>query len=367
MTQFHRQSDRSAEPFSVASYQRQKPNLRFWLFLLGGSILLHLLLIQWVGAILRPSLRPTVATPIDLIHLDDHANGSGRAKNIAKLQPLASPAPNPKPLPAKAPQTAQPIAAQSGAAPKLKQPAPVVAHSQPLAVSHQVANVIAAAIPAASELTPLPLPSPLPSTKPRLPAVASAAPLPAPSPPAAPTAALPDANSPQMPPVLPTALPTVLPTPTPLIVAQPITQPVPDISQPQPEDEPLASGVVTDQPSVPSYLVANLTAASLPAEQVEQPAQPQVEVQRFLTNSQLPPCDAPPEIVYFLGKPVILRVTTNATGQVMQTATERSSQNLAYDDLASCLVRNWSFKPAISQGKPVTDPGLLVRITIDRS
>ena len=62
-----------------------------------------------------------------------------------------------------------------------------------------------------------------------------------------------------------------------------------------------------------------------------------------------------------------MRVTTDAEGQVMQTVTEKSSQNLAYDELASCLVKNWSFKPAIAHGQPAKSDGLVVQITIDRN
>jgi TonB family protein len=174
----------------------------------------------------------------------------------------------------------------------------------------------------------------------------------------------------------------------PLIASQRITLPVPDLSQPSASNEQLEATAAADQTLVPNYLTANLTAVSLSDDHgaddqrvdsvenpvaesveadIEQSAQPQIEMQRFLTNSQLPPCAVTPEAVYFLGKTVAMRVTTDAEGQVMQTVTEKSSQNLAYDELASCLVKNWSFKPAIAHGQPAKSDGLVVQITIDRN
>lgn len=158
-----------------------------------------------------------------------------------------------------------------------------------------------------------------------------------------------------------------------LITSQPIVSPLPNLSlspDNSQSDEQLSAAVL-DSTLVPNYLTARLVAASPPdlpdLLPLEQAAQPQPDVQRFLTNSQLPPCDVTPEAVFFLGKTVALRVTTDAAGQVVQTVTEVSSQNLAYDELAACLVQNWRFKPAIIRGQPARSDGLIIQIKIDHS
>jgi TonB family protein len=124
----------------------------------------------------------------------------------------------------------------------------------------------------------------------------------------------------------------------------------------------------TTRAAIPAQLTASLTTDAAPLETSEslpdQTAQPKTEVKRISRRS---PCRVTPEVVKFLGKTVALQVATDETGQVVDTVTQESSENLAYDRLAVCLVENWEFKPAIAQGQAVANDGLVVRITIDRS
>jgi outer membrane biosynthesis protein TonB len=124
----------------------------------------------------------------------------------------------------------------------------------------------------------------------------------------------------------------------------------------------------TNQLAVPVSLTASLTTDAAPLD-TNQPlpdetAQPKTEVKRISGRS---PCRVTPEVVRFLGKTVALQVATDETGQVVETVTQESSENPAYDRLATCLVENWEFSPAIAQGEAVANDGLVVRITIDRS
>lgn len=117
---------------------------------------------------------------------------------------------------------------------------------------------------------------------------------------------------------------------------------------------------------VPSHFTASLTATALPSDGVmpDEAAQPATDVKRV---SRTFPCRVTPEVMQFLGKTVALQVETDATGQVINTTTQESSQSPAYDQLAVCLVKTWEFRPAIARGEAVANDGLVVRITIDRS
>jgi TonB family protein len=174
----------------------------------------------------------------------------------------------------------------------------------------------------------------------------------------------------------PIPIPSPIPaaTPSPLITPQRIDVPIPDVTGtlPIPADgaEDL-SAVVTNQVTIPSHLTASLTTDSLPTEdsqtELDEAAQPKTEVQTFSSNPTRSPCVVTPEAVQFLGKTVAMQVATDETGKVVDTVTQESSDSRAYDELATCLVKNWSFEPAIARGEPVANDGLVVRITIDRS
>ena len=350
MIQFGEQSGRLAfEQPSPAFAQRQKPSRRSWLILVSGSVLLHLLLMRWVGSAIQPGLKSAAAMPIDLVDLP--------ASSDSGLAPVNPPAEgNAKPAGAAQSHAVSSAAAvssqtvdsaeersetQPASAPILRQSAPAIAKLMP-AVRHsrQFAKAIPSSLPpSARSPESAPPASPLASATPAAPAVQPA----------------PAAQAPA------TALPA--PATLPLISSQAIALPVPDLSQPSPS-QPANAISAPEQSLIPNYLTANL-AASAPGD--SQLTKPHIEVQRFLTNSQLPPCAVTPEAIYFLGKTVALRVTTNATGQVVQTVTEQSSRNLAYDDLATCLVRNWDFKPVVAHSQSVAPEGLVVHITIDRS
>lgn len=162
-------------------------------------------------------------------------------------------------------------------------------------------------------------------------------------------------------------------TPTPLLSTQRIDVPIPDVSGRLPASEDPGSDLattVTEQISIPSQLTASLTATSLPPERdqvLDEVAEPTTDVQTFSSNPASSPCQVTPEAVQFLGKTVAMQVITNEKGEVVHTITHKSSQSMAYDELAICLVKNWTFAPAIARGQPVANDGLVVHITIDRS
>lgn len=175
---------------------------------------------------------------------------------------------------------------------------------------------------------------------------------------------LPDSES-QMPVVEERPLP--LPAPSPLIVTQQIDVPVPDVTETLSTEADQPAEAITEEIVVPSELTASLTATLPEANDspLDEAAYPKQEVQTFAANSGSSPCVMSPEAVPFLGKTVAMEVMTDASGQVVDTVTQESSQNPAYDELATCLVKNWDFEPAIAQGQPVATDGLVVRITIE--
>lgn len=158
-------------------------------------------------------------------------------------------------------------------------------------------------------------------------------------------------------------------TPSPALITEAIEVPIPDVSGELPlSQDSTLSTQVTEQVTIPSQLTASLTATPLPPESsqvLDEVAQPTSEVQTFSARSATAPCPVAPEAVPFLGKTVAMQVITDEKGKVIRTITQESSQSFAYDQLATCLVKNWDFEPAIARGQPVTDDGLVVRITID--
>lgn len=157
--------------------------------------------------------------------------------------------------------------------------------------------------------------------------------------------------------------------PSPTLITEAIEVPIPDVSGEMPfSQDSTPSTQVTEQVMIPSQLTASLTATPLPPESsqvLDEVAQPTSEVQTFSARSATAPCPVAPEAVPFLGKTVAMQVITDEKGKVIRTITQESSQSFAYDQLATCLVKNWDFEPAIARGQPVSDDGLVVRITID--
>ncbi|MBF2047829.1 MAG: hypothetical protein IGS54_10775 [Elainella sp. C42_A2020_010] len=371
-----------------AVVQRQRHSPWFWLVLVAGSVVLHGLAIHWVRAATLQALLqtpPETATPIDWVELPAAATADTKS---AQPQPVATP-----------PQTTAAANSQAGktAAKSLSKPQSVVSASvaatssaaiqthipnavsaQPLAAapadeapsSTQPANQSASqsTSQSASSLTEeqtsalgeqqISQPTPTASTASAASAASELA------------ASRPTVQVPQ--PSL--AQPTSSPPASPLIVTQQIDVPVPDVSGTMPiptENREERAGAVTDQVPIPSHLTASLTTDPLPATdhstEPDETAQPKTEVKTFPSHPTVSPCEVTPEAVQFLGKTVAMRVATDETGQVVRTVTHESSDSRAYDELATCLVKNWSFEPAIAGGEPVADDKLLVRITIDRS
>lgn len=341
--------------------RRKTRPLWFWLLLTGGSIVAHLALIYAVGAITPQSseLGAEAVMPIDFVELPASQPAPQRQplqQNSTGLTAASQEASAPKisaSLPTQPPPAA--LSQIQGTTPTKavasQQPAPLSkteppSESQPNSVPAQPASVSQAANQTAqTETGASPLASP-PSTIPSSP-VASSLPL------------LDQPASPS-------------PSPSPLIAAQPIDVPVPDVSEtlPLPPEVSSESATVTNRIMIPSHLTASLTTDSPSPDskpELDEAAHPETEVQRFSSNPAASPCLVTSEAVKFLGKTVAMQVATDETGQVLQTVTQESSQSPAYDALATCLVRNWRFEPAIAQGEPIANDGLVVRITIDRS
>ncbi|NJO80169.1 MAG: hypothetical protein HC827_17745 [Cyanobacteria bacterium RM1_2_2] len=159
----------------------------------------------------------------------------------------------------------------------------------------------------------------------------------------------------------------VLPNPSPLIATEAIDVPVPDVTDTLPLEAVEQPETVTAQVPIPSELTASLTTAPLETSDppLDEAAYPKQEVQTFAANSVGSPCVMSPEAVPFLGETVAMEVMTDEAGQVVETVTQESSQSTAYDALAVCLVKNWDFEPAIAQGEPIATDGLVVWITIE--
>jgi TonB family protein len=120
--------------------------------------------------------------------------------------------------------------------------------------------------------------------------------------------------------------------------------------------------------AVPALLTAQITATPMPAEQPETMpdtiARPKDESQTFSADPTTSLCRITPEAARYLGSTVAVQVVTNETGQVTEAIVRQSSQNSAYDELATCMVKQWQFEPATKQGQPVQSDALIVAIRI---
>ena len=180
------------------------------------------------------------------------------------------------------------------------------------------------------------------------------------------------------------ALPSPTPQPSPsapLVSTLPIDQAVPDVSQtlPIPSSDPSQlAQVQTSREVQPVQLVASMQAADIPPEQLENPppdtiAQPTEIVNgmssySFVADPKVSSCIPDPAAASAIGSgtKVAVQVSTDETGKVVEAALLQPSQNPSYDQLAVCLVQNWSFQPAIAAGQPVSSKALVVLVTIDR-
>lgn len=391
--------------YAASSRKRQTHTPWFWLLLTGGSILLHLILIKLAveashNALSQKSSEAAVA--IDWVELPNSAASSSSASQI----PAATSATSPNPSPAsKAPTSTNSASTDRGTALKADlNDIAAIAPSQSISTSpvstpaepeFEAPALSASPGPASMLDTPkapeyeTPVassnevnPSPLPSPSPDLPD------LDAEQPDAEQLSrqfqarqpqnqsqnqsqtnqqqeSQPQGTESQM--VAVEERPLPLPNPSPLIVTQQIDVPVPDVTETFSTEADQQAEAITEEIVVPSELTASLT-ATLPETDdlpLDEAAYPKQEVQTFAANSSSSPCVMSPEAVPFLGKTVEMEVMTDELGQVVDTVTQESSQNPAYDELATCLVKNWEFEPAIARGQPVATDGLVVRITIE--
>lgn len=382
MTNFDEQTDLALLGTQSVTRKWQSNSPRFWLLLTAGSIVLHLLLIYGVSfsrlyAQLNAPQQSGV-TPIDFVKLPSSKASASNKPTIAKSSTrLAS-------------QPSQPEVAKSAKAVQPSQPS--VPSNSSLTRSAANSNIsVAQPIPEASAVSTANSAPKFSQESSQEPSEPEASPsgnsaqdapiLPSPVLPAdASDSASQSAQQPNdaeqpLEPTIPASTPLPSVTPSPLIATMPIDVPVPDVSGTLPvaessPDRSVDSSPVTNQVALPSQLTASLTTSSLPTKDtklLDEVAEPTTEVQTFSANSTVSPCPVTPEVVQFLGETVAMQVATDESGNVVQTVTREPSQSPAYDDLATCLVKNWEFTPAIAQGEPVANDGLVVRITIDRS
>jgi TonB family protein len=323
----------------------------FWVALMGGSIALHLvavaLILPFVG---RATIKSDAieATPVDFVQLPSTPS------------PISAPAKTSPPPPAE--KAAQPASLPSGisAVPTLPPARSPVQTPEP------------SVEPPAIEPPPSAPPENQSENQSPQPSAAQPAATPAITPPSPTLPSLP-----QTPPS-----PTPQPSPSaPLVSTVPIDQAVPDVSQvlPIPSADPSQlAPVQTSREAQPIKLVASLQAADIPPAQLETPppdtiAQPTeiadgVSRYSFVADPKVSSCipDAAAASAIGSGTQVPIQVSTDALGKVMEATLLQPSQNPSYDQLATCLVNNWSFQPAIAAGLPVPSKALVVLVTIDR-
>ncbi|MBD3881687.1 TonB family protein [Phormidium tenue FACHB-886] len=356
-----------------------------WFLLVGGSVAAHLLavalILPFVGRA-APREAAIDAAPVDFVELP---------ANPAPVETVAKPV---EPAPTTAPPPTQ-AAPPTEVAPS---DISVVLPSTPPAIDPAPPEPNAPASAVASPAPESPTPE---SPTPESPAPESPAPT-EPMPPAETQPPEPQPTEPQSAATQPTETPpaeTQSPEPQPTAAAQPSTLPtepqpaaplivteridraVPDVSETLPIDPtpptPLAQ-VNTDREAQPITLVASLQAADVPPEQLETPppdtiAQPGdvvdgISRRSFVSDPQASACipDVASIPAIGSGAQVAVQVGTDAAGQVVETAVLQPSQNPAYDQLAVCLVEQWSFQPATAQGQPVPSRALVVWVRIDR-
>lgn len=345
---------------------------------MGGSVLLHIILIKCLEGISHQALLQSTseaAVPIDWVELPSSASTSSLIPSAAK--PAAT-TPNTASDKAKIPAAKTSSKVENGIA--VMAPPTQEAVSKPVKPSYEAPvgsapspslatpEAIEPESPAASEDEVDSLPAPSPTSELDEPEAEEQAlrQLQARQTETSPSQSeQSQASEAQLPVVKERPLPSS--NPSPLIVTQQINVPVPDVTATLPVEADQPTEAIVEEIMVPSELTASLTTALPEANNLplDEAAYPKQEVQTFTANSTSSPCVVSPEAVPFLGKTVAMEVMTNESGQVVDTVTQESSQNPAYDELATCLVKNWDFEPATAQGQPVATNGLVVRITIE--
>jgi TonB family protein len=334
----------------------------FWIVLIGGSIALHLVAVALILPLVGRSRSAAIdSTPVDFVELSD-APTSPAPIVSAPIAPAL-------PAPAQAAPAASQATLPSGisAVPAWTQPVTQPAPASPIAPLPSAPPESQSPVPSSEPIAPSPI-APMPTAPAETPIAT-----PAETPIAQASPAIPQS-------LPPSPTPQVSPS-APLVSTLPIDQAVPDVSQtlavPSADPSQLRQ-VQTSREAQPIQLVASLQAADIPPAQLENPppdtiAQPTeiangVSSYIFVADPKVSSCipDAAAASAIGSGTKVVVQVSTDAAGKVVEAALLQPSQNPSYDQLAVCLVQNWSFQPAIAAGQPVPSKALVVLVTIDR-
>jgi hypothetical protein len=139
----------------------------------------------------------------------------------------------------------------------------------------------------------------------------------------------------------------------------------------------LPTASVDRQATPSSYTASVLSVGPIPQSEnptdiQEQIAQPKALRQDFTSDpsgSGAATCLPEPAILPYLGQTVELRAEIqtidSASGRVSHTDIRRSSGSDAYDNFAACLLANWEFRPASTQGQSPPFSEVVVQIKID--
>jgi hypothetical protein len=139
----------------------------------------------------------------------------------------------------------------------------------------------------------------------------------------------------------------------------------------------LPTASVDRQATPSSYSASVLSVGPIPQSEnptdiQEQIAQPKTLKQDFTSDpsgSGAATCLPEPAILPYLGQTVELRAEIqtidSASGRVSHTDVRRSSGSDAYDNFAACLLANWEFRPASTQGQSPPFSEVVVQIKID--
>ena len=384
---------------AISQWRVQKGDDPAWLWWLvaGSSIAAHILLLNLTFPFtsrLSSPLSSSNPIAIDLIELTpDKPAANPPAKPATATPATASPA-NPAPVANPSASAPAPTAVNS---PRYTPPAPTgdiaFAPSVPPIPSAPIPPVSAPtptttlppSIPAQTsaplpQLEPAPLPPSSPAIAPEFPPGVIGNPFPELDPSPIPESTAPDpalpasptADSPAEGESIPNSESAAAPaTPTPpQVVALPIDVPVPDVSETLPVPSPSVAQleqVETPQQAVPVMLTASVTPAEPAPDANALPdaiARPLQDSETFAADPRSSPCLITPEVIPYLGETVAVQVTTNEAGQATDASVRQPSSSPVYDDLAVCMVKQWQFEPAISQGNPVPSNALVVAVRI---
>lgn len=344
--------------------------LWLWFALMMGSAAIHaglaIVALPLLHQLSGSEIQPIASVPIELIDLPAEfakpAEASAQAESKSALASIAA-------SPSQAP-SGQNTPASSPPAPE---PAAVVTPSQ---MPQSLAPVAAVG---SSRVSPLPRANPQSAAPPAQTENAE-------SPERTETGMVPGTGARSLPQPTPTETPptetpsTVTPpTETPRFATIPIEVPTPDVSEtlpvlPSPASPSPLAQVEVNRENAPVSLTVSLAFERIPVAEAgdnpDQLAAPEggVASQEISTLDEFACAGVlKPEILQSLGVKVALQISTDISGQVTQTAAQVPSRNVAYNELARCLVQHWGFVPAEEAGEPVPSNALRVWVTIDRT